>query len=80
MYSKKTSLYKSGCIFFFIIFPFIYPLGLASFAITKTMMVGWELIAMISLIMMCRKGYKSSRFIRAVAYYQFMMLAITSMS
>lgn len=77
MYSQKTSIYKSGLFFFFIVFPFIYPLGLDSFGITKTMIIGWELIAMVSLIAMCRKGYRLSKYMLAVAVYHLMMLAIT---
>ena len=77
MYSQKTSIYKNGIIFFFIVFPFIYPLGLDAFGITKTMIIGWELIAMVSLIAMCRKGYRLSKYMLAISVYQLMMIAIT---
>lgn len=77
MISNRTKIYKSLGILFFLLFPFIYPLGLDGFSISKNLIIGWELVAMFSLIMLCRKGFKFSGYLKCIALYQLLMLAIT---
>lgn len=77
MTGNRTNIYKNGFILFFIVFPFVYPLGLDLIGFTKYIIIGWELMAMFCLLAMCRKGIHLSKYMWSIIIYQVVMLAIT---